>query len=312
MKIHFSKIIFLLFVFNAVHTTAQNPFWTDGTAFTVSEKQLEVSLFRPSKFGLTKRDEISANPVGIFVLPHVFYKRRWVKFALFERKFLVSSKHGLYYPRPALKLNDKLNFRFSEYTPSDSPIPVTIAIQNEIIVSHFLNEPSHCSPGDYLLTLRLGFKYAFKFSSYEHPLINQSILFRETLVLLPGFVWYTGIDIDGHMNRMFNYFGGLDYYAHGFIKHWSVEAKGGLMGYSGRKLSGFAGLKIGFSVIPDKNRFLIMPIAGLSYVLDMRTKTKHGKELFRNGVFKHDNSLERDDKYYEDAEKREALKDSIQ
>jgi hypothetical protein len=42
----------------------------------------------------------------------------------------------------------------------------------------------------------------------------------------------------------------------------------------------------------------------------MRLKKKWGNKLFKNG-FKHDKSLERDDKYYEMLEKRESLKDSI-
>jgi hypothetical protein len=310
------KALLILFFFSVLSGTykinAQNPLWTDGTAFTVQPKTLELSLFRPSKYGLTKKDELSAHPLGFFVMPHLFYKRRWIKFKVFKLKFMMSLRHGLYYPYFALKLNRRLSFGFSELIPTDAQIPHTLALQNEIIISHFLQDPSHCSPGNYLITGRLGFKYAFKFSPFEHPLIYQSILYRETVVFVPGLVWYTGVDLDGHLNFMFNYFADLDFYSYGFLKNWAIEGKLGIMGYRGKHLSAFAGLKLGFSTIPLRNRFLIMPIAGISYTLDFRKRTKHGTELFKNSPFKHDNSLERDDKYYEDIEKRENLTDTIQ
>ena len=309
------KTLLILFIlcsfFNINKLKGQNPLWTDGTAFTIQQKKLELSLFRPSKFGLTKKDEFSAHPVAFFVMPHVFYKRRWIKFKVFKLKFVMSSRHGLYYPYFALKLNRRLSFGFSQLVPEDAQIPHTLALQNEIIVSHFLKNPSHCSSGNYLITGRLGFKYAFKFSPFEHPLIYQSILYRETVVLVPGFVWYAGADLDGHLNYMFNYFVDLDFYSYEFIKNWAIESKLGIMGYRGEHLSAFAGVKLGFSTIPDRNRFLIMPIAGVSYNINFRKRTKHGTELFKKQIFKHDNSLERDDKYYEDLEKRENLTDSV-
>ena len=305
-------ILFILYsFFNTNELKGQNPLWTDGTAFTIQQKKLEISLFRPSKFGLTKKDEFSAHPVAFFVMPHVFYKRRWIKFKFLDRKFMLSSRHGIYYPTLALKLNNRLPFSFSQLTPDNDTIPHSLAFQSEVILSHFINDPSHCSSGDFLISGRLGFKYALKFNSLDHPLIYQSVLYRETAVLTPGFIWYAGVDLDGHLNYIFNYFADLDFYSYGFINNWSVEGKLGIMGYSGEHLSGFAGLKLGFSTIPDRNRFLIMPIAGVSYILDFRKKTKHGTELFKKSPFKHDNSLDRDDKYYDDLEKRQNLKDTI-
>jgi hypothetical protein len=310
LKKAYLVILFILSQIAGGH--AQNPIWSDGTAFTVSEKILELSVFRPAKFGITKKDEISAHPFAFFVIPHAFYKRRWLAFELWDLKFMMSSRHGLYYPHLALKLNRNLNFGFSELVPGDSLIPHVVALQNELIISHYLKEPTRCSLDNILITGRLGFKYGLKFSSYEHPLIYQSVLYRETAVLVPGFVWYAGVEVDGNLNFMFNYFADLDFYSYGFIKQWSIESKLGIMGYSGERLSGFAGLKLAFSNIPGRNRFLIMPIVDVSYRIDFGKKTNHGTKLFDKDVFKHDNSLDRNDQYYEDLEKREHLKDSIQ
>jgi len=307
--------ILILFLINVSISDSfgQNPLRTDGTAFTVPIKTLELSLFRPAKYGLTKKDEISAHPLAFFIMPHVFYKRKWIKFGLFNQRFLFSSRHGLYFPRFALKLSQRLPFNFTKFQPENANVPGVLALQNEIMLSHYLHEPDHCTAGDYLVTVRLGFKYGFKFSSFDEPLIYQSVLYRETAVLIPGFIWYAGAQLDGHINYTFNYFADLKYYAYGFINNYSVESKAGIYGYSGKHLSGFAGLKLAYSTIPDRNRFLIMPIAGISYFIDMRKRKKNGTDLFgRKKPFKHDNSLERDDKYYEDLEKRENLKDTIQ
>jgi hypothetical protein len=302
-------LFFLLAFFQEVKS--QNPLWTDGTAFTVAPKHLELSLFRPAKYGLDKKNEFSAHPIAFFNMPHLFYKRRWMKFYLFNLKFLMSSRHGIYYPHFTLKLNKRLGFGFSEFVPQDADIPHSLAFQNEIILSHFLEEPSHCSPGNYLITGRFGFKYALKFGPYEHPEIYQSILYRESVVFKPGLVWYVGADLDGYINFILNYFADLDFYSYGFINAWSIESKLGIMGYRGKRLSGFAGIKLAFSTIPDGNRFLILPITGFSYTIDLRNRKNHGTDLFEKEMFKHDKSLDRDDKYYEDLEKREELKDSV-
>ncbi len=293
---------------------AQNRLRTDGTAFTVPIKTLELSLFRPAKYGLTKKDELDAHPVGLFFMPHLFYKRKWVRFDLFAKHFMFSSRHGLYFPKFALNFNQqRLPFGFTKYQPENAKIPGVLAIQNEVLLSHFLQEPDHCSMGDYLLTAKLGFKYGFKFSDIDQPLIYQSVLYRETAVLIPGFVWYSDVQLDGHINFVFNYFADLKWYAYGFINNWSIESKAGIYGYSGKHLSGFAGLKFAYSTIPGGNRFLLMPIAGFSYFIDLRKRKKSGTDLFgKKKPFKHDKSLERDDKYYEDMEKRKNLKDTIQ
>lgn len=312
MKKTLSILLIIICSLSVTDIKGQNPLWTDGTAFTIPKNKLEINLFRPTKFGLTKKDELSAHPVGLFILPHFFYKRRWIKFTLFERNFMFSSRHGIYYPNLALKLNNRLPFNSTHTVPEEARIPHALAFQSEAILSHFFKEPSHCSSGDYLVTGRLGFKYALKFNSYDHPFIHQSVLYRESAVLQPGFIWFVGADLNGHLNHFLNYFADLDFYSYGFINDWSIESKLGVMGYSGEHLSGFAGLKLGYSTIPDRNRFLVMPIAGVSYTISVMKRKNHGLNLFKKLPFKHDNSLERDDEYYENLEKREKLKDTIQ
>ncbi len=310
----FITLIMVFAVFSGSPAQGQNPLRTDGTAHTVPAKLLELSLFRPSKYGITNKDELSLHPIGMFALPHVFYKRAWLKFDLFQRHFLFSSRHGLYYPQFALNINQKhLPFDFLKYEPEQAKAPSALAFQSEVLLSHYLHEPNHCSAGNYLITARMGFKYAARFNERDTVLIYRSILYRETAVLQPGLVWYVGGQLDGQINYTFNYFADLDFYSYGFIKDYAIEAKAGIYGYMGSHWSGFLGFKTGFSTIPDRNRFMILPVGGFSYFIDLKKRRKHGTDLFgRKKPFKHDNSLERDDKYYENLEKRKQLTDSIQ
>ena len=304
------KILFILLLALSFETgEAQNPLWTDGSAFTVPHKTLEVCLFRPAKYGLTKNSELSAHPVAFFALPHLFLKQKWTKFDVWIWTFYLSTRHGLYYPSLVLK---KANILKSDMLLS--PLfenTSVIAFQNELIISHLMDKQTHCTVADRMITGRLGLKYAFKSNDVATPVVLQSIFYRETMVFTPQYIWYAGLRFDAHLNMIFNYFADLNFYSVGFkTDYYSVESKAGIMGYSGRYLKGFAGIKTGFSTMPDKNRFLIMPIAGVSYTFSRKSKKKKELGLFRRKIFEYqDTSLDKDIEYM-DKDWREK-KDSI-
>jgi hypothetical protein len=64
----------------------------------ISEGELRVGLFSPSRYGITDNLEISAHPVAMFVAPNIGLKKSWVK-----EKFF-STEHRIIYPTPVLKL----------------------------------------------------------------------------------------------------------------------------------------------------------------------------------------------------------------
>ncbi len=299
-------IIILIFIVKSGQS--QNPIWTDGTAFTIAHKKVEISLFRPTKIGISRKSELSIHPLGAIVLPHLFHKRRWVKFRLFNGNYMLSSRHGVYFPSWALRLTRNLNI--FKLLPEDTQIPNSICFQNELILSRFLQEPSHCYPGDILLTGRIGCKYSFGWEESTPPIIYRSVLFRETMVVYPKLVWYVGVEIDGYLNYMFNYFADLDFYSVRLLDYWSVESKFGVMGYLGEHWSAFVGLKLAFSTMSDRNRFLFLPIAGVSYTFKYERKNKGRKGLFGRKMYKYQNSdLEGEIKYRKNPD---LGKDSIQ
>ena len=131
-------------------------------------------------------------------------KKMWIVKTVFHRKFLISSLHGIYYPTFQLKLAEK--WGPPNLFGTDTHFSPILAFRNELIISHFINEPSHCNAGNNLLTFRLGIKYSFTSKNSEPPIIERPILFRETMVFYPKPVWYAGIDLYATLNSMINYF----------------------------------------------------------------------------------------------------------
>lgn len=303
-------LLFFVIVFSSETGKSQNQLWTDGTAFIAPYKSMELCLFRPARYAFAKKAELAAHPLAFFVFPHLFLKKKWTEIEIFKKKLHISTRHGLYYP--AFVFNITRNFEHELLLPADtSNIFYVFGFQNELIISHLMDEQTQCKRADKIITGRLGLKYAFKNSESVTPVVLQSVLFRETMVFSPEFVWYLGLRFDARLNNTFNYFADLNFYSVGLaVDYFSVESKAGIMGYSGERLKGFAGIKTGFSTISDKNRFLIIPIAGFSYTFPV--KSKKGKELglFGRKMFKHkDTSIEGEIKYMDEDWK--SRKDSI-
>jgi hypothetical protein len=302
----FSKIlfryVFLTILFNnfGEKNFAQNPIWTVGTAITIPQNETEISLFRPARYGLTRRLELDAHPLDFFLMPQLFAKYMWAVKTVFHQKFLISSRHGIYYPTFQLRAAQK--YGPSNLFPESVHFSPVLAFQNEILISHYLTEPSHCNAGNNLLTLRLGFKYSFTSGQPERPIIQRPILFRETMVFYPKPVWYAGLDIDAALTEQFNYFADLDYYSVGLHwNYWSAEGKTGIMGYSGKNLSACIGVKFAYSKLPGISKFYIIPIADISYTFRLKKNKKKQTGLFnRKEGFKYESfDLKGDIQYYQ-------------
>lgn len=283
-KLFFQIVLFIIINFCiSVNINAQNPLWTTGTAITVRKNILELNIFEPARYGITKRWEVSSHPVGFFVMPHIFTKYMWTQKVLFKKKFIISSQHGFYYPTWALNL--VRNKGISDYLPLDTKIPHILAFRNELLISHYINEPNHCEAGNNLLTLRLGVKYSLTKGESTPPIIYQSILYRETMVFSPKPVIYLGVDLDATLNSMFNYFVDLEFHSIGFIpKYWAVESKAGIVGYTGKRVRAFVGAKFAYSKIPGDSKFSMIPIGDISW--SFRIKKNRAKEhgLFAPGI----------------------------
>ncbi len=283
-------IIFFLSIFSLV-STAQQPLWTSGTARVMPYKTAEISLLRPARYGITRKSEISAHPLAFFAFPHLFYKREWLKFKFLKRDILMSSRHGLYYPTIVENFIGSRNIL--NIYPENNSFSHALGIQNELLLGHYFQPPSHCQMGDKLLTLKTGIKYAFGTDSpYSTPAL-RAVLYRESMVFQPKLVSYIGIKYDAHLNDMFNYFAALDFYNIGKFEDGTIEIKLGITGYSGKHWSSFFGLKGGFTTMHTENRPYIYPVGDISYTFRAKNKRKKEMGLFGTEMFKYENQDER-------------------
>lgn len=293
------RALFLALVFLSLNfgpdVSAQNPIWTNGTAKTIAYRNVEISLLRPARLAVGRKSELAMHPIGTFALPHLFFKHEWFTFKFRKHTYLFSSRHGLYYPTVAERFAAKRPGLFKLFRPEDV-FNHALGFQNEILISRWLKPPSQCYPGNNLLTLKLGAKYSFGLEKPYSPAAPQVILYRETKVFEPKLVSYIGLGIDAHLNSTFNWFADLDFYNTGqFLEDFNIEAKAGIMGYSGRHWSALVGAKGGFASLGGDNRLFVFPVADIAYTFKRKGKRKKEMGLFGNEVFKYQDTSEEGD-----------------
>jgi len=248
--------------------------WTVGTAKTIPQGHLEISILRPARYGLTKSIELSAQPIIFPVFPNAQLKKNW-----YDGKFSIASVHGINYPSLFLKLakRDKPD----AIIPRDSVVPQLFMIKNEIIGSIMLKERTSCEAANYFLSVKIGTQFALKFGESTLPNIEKPILYPRTSIYHDTLLWYVGVDLDAHLNEMINYSVDIDFLSVGLkIGDWAIEHKGILMLKLTNSLVAMAGYKISYGTMPSKNKFGIYPIADISWTYRFKTVKSKQLDLF--------------------------------
>ena len=277
----FQKIIrpslILIFIFSHLQLSAQFELWTVGTGKTIHEGNLEVSIFRPARYGITRTLEVSAHPLAFFVLPHAQVKKNW-----YDREISVATIHGLNYPTIFLNIVRKRNNE--NLIPIDSVVPQLFAFKNEVIVSKMLKEATSCEAGNYLLSLKLGFQFALKFGNSTLPYIEKPIIFQRTSIYHDKLLWYVGADLDAHLNSFINYSVDVDFLSIGFdIEDWAIEHKGMIMWKFTNSLMALIGYKISYGTYHGNPGIGIYPMADISWTYKFKLKKEKQLNLFQNG-----------------------------
>ena len=272
-------ITILLFLFGSFNNYAQLEIWTVGTASTIPEGHLDVSVFRPARYGISKTFEVSAQPFIFAVLPNAQLKKTWYK-----KEIVLASVHGINYPTMFLNMVRKRDN--ADLIPIDSIVPQLFAIKNEIIVSKILKKATTCTAENYVLSLKLGFQFAFQFGDNTMPQIEKPILYPRTYIYHKEVLWYVGADIDGHLNSFINFSADLDFLSLGLgINDIAVEHKGMLMMSLTKSLMVLGGYKLSFGTYPSGARFAVYPIIDLSWKYIFKYRKAKQKDLFEEKMF---------------------------
>ncbi|MDF1546653.1 MAG: hypothetical protein P1P88_02450 [Bacteroidales bacterium] len=255
--------------------------WTVGTGKTIPQGHLEVSFFRPARYGITKTLEVSAQPISFFVFPNAQVKKTW-----YDREISVATVHGLNYPTWFLNMVRKRNN--PELIPIDSVVPQLFVFKNEVIASKMLKEATSCEAANYLLSLKLGFQFALKYKESTLPEIYKPIIYQRTSVYHDKLLWYVGADLDAHFNDFINYSVDIDFLSVGLgIDDWEIEHKGMIMWKLTNSLMAMVGYKFSFGSYQEGagSGFGIYPMADISWTYKFRKKKQEQLNLFKDGKY---------------------------
>ncbi|MFN8255343.1 MAG: hypothetical protein U0W24_06615 [Bacteroidales bacterium] len=273
---NFKFILFLIILFETTYSFSQIELLTVGTAKTIPKGHLEISLFRPARYGITKSLEVSAQPFAFPIFPNAQVKKNW-----YDKEFSIATFHGINYPTIALNMLRKRNKE--GWIPVDSTIPNAIIIKNGVIASKMLKEATSCEAANYLLSVKLGINFAVKFKDGTMPPIQKPIVYPRTSVLLDQPLWYAGVGLDAHLNSFLNYAVDLDFLSVGMaIDDWAIENQGLIMTKITNSLLLVAGYRLSFGTYPEGNKFGIYPLLDISWTYKFRNLKKDELDLFKN------------------------------
>ncbi len=280
MQTHFIKFITLIiFSIGSISLSAQYEIWTVGTASTIPEGHLDISVFRPARYGISKTLEVSAQPFAILILPNAQVKKTWYK-----KEFIFASVHGINYP--TMYLNKIRKGNKPDYIPVDSVVPQLFAIKNEVIVSKILKKATTCEAANYLLSLKLGVQLALQFGENTLPQIEKPIIYPRTYIYHNKVLWYVGADIDGHLNSFINFSFDVDFLSLGIaIDDYAIEHKGMLMMPLTESLMILGGYKISYGTYPSGANFAIYPMIDISWKYIFKQRKAKQKDLFKEKMF---------------------------
>lgn len=280
MRICFIKLIaIILLSLSSFGISAQYEIWTVGTARTIPEGHLDVSIFRLARYGISKTFEVSAHPFLFPVLPNGQVKKTWYK-----RDIVFASVHGVNYPTLFLNLVRKKDN--PELIPVDSVVPQLLAFKNELIVSKILKKATTCEAENFLLSLKLGVQFAFQFGESTLPLIEKPIFYPRTSIYHKKLLWYVGVDIDGHLNSFINFSADIDFLSVGLgIEDFAIEHKAMLMMSLTQSLMILGGYKLSYGTYPSGTKLGIYPMLDISWKYIFKKRKAKQLDLFKKKMF---------------------------
>ena len=287
-----NKILFIIFFFSiSFSTVAQNPIWTVGTAKTIKKNEINLNLLYFSKYGITETFEIQAKPLYWFKHPNFNVKKTWFTHKgqkhtnfLRSKSFVIGSIHGINYPTGTLRYVQKKQYR--NLIPLDAIIPPIFAFRNELLITTNLVRKSSCKKRNYILTFKIGTKFALKTGETTLPYFDNSLLYKETSIYHNKLLWYLGLDLDGKLTYYTNYNLDIDFFSIGLkTDYWAIEHKAIVYWRLGvKKRFRFAvGYKFSYSNFPVRTTGF-MPFADLSFIFSPRVND-HG-QLFKKNKHK--------------------------
>ncbi len=269
--------------------------WHTGTAGIIKNDGAELSLFNPSRIGLTKNTELLLSIGEEWILPNFGIKHHWAG----RKRFLLSSQHTLYYTWPLLKLLQSTGIK--DLIADSVKIGHGIAMRNEILFSWLINPQVAGCPdpaSEKILTFRGGVEfYAGQSMSLQpfdwfHSLYHTQIFDKKLL-------YYSGLQFDSYFSNRIHYSLNALFYNVDFSSDYSIEGNARFTYYISRRIGISASCKVAYMKINrleaikentennllfaynNKAKISVLPLLDVTFLIHPdRGEIRHG--LFKN------------------------------
>lgn len=114
--------------------------WSSETAYAATKKTGNVSIITPSRLGLGQGLELSTLLPANYWVPNLMLKKKH-----YNKKLLVSTRHGLYSATPGLLWAQKRGYQ--TIADSIAKVPGIVSLRNELIVSKPFGGDEICDSG---------------------------------------------------------------------------------------------------------------------------------------------------------------------
>jgi hypothetical protein len=224
--------------------------WSEGSAYILPKKRIELGLFQPLRYGQSERIEWSTHPIYFFIIPNLNIK--W--FHGFYDDVAIASRYSIYYPTMLLRTISREGT--GGIISPEFEIPQMIGFNGEALFSKRLYENT-------ILTAKLGLAFGVKFGGLdERTTIDLPLVYNRLAVFYHGYQLRGGVDLDGHLYKRWYYSLDMDYFYIPNIDHnKTFEHKGLLIWQKSEKTRLTIGYKLIYGEYPFASQWhLFIPL----------------------------------------------------
>lgn len=197
--------------------TEQSRIWSEGSAYILPVKRVELGLFQPLRYGQSEQFEWSTQPIFFFILPN--FNLKW--FHTFYKDIAIASQYGVYYP--TLVMRTLAREGTGGIISPEFDIPHMLGLSAEIIISKPLTD-------NILLSAKGGLALGVKSAGLdERTTIDLPLIYSRLAIFYHGYQLRSGLDLDGQFNDYWHYALDADFFYTPGVEHNSAFEHKGLL-----------------------------------------------------------------------------------
>jgi len=163
------------------------------TAILNDAKHLEIGLFQPIRYSITRNWEIATHPIAFFMSPNLQLKKAYKS----SSELSFASQHTIYYPTPLLKMISREGTGGIIAEEFKDDFPQMFSLYNGILISKQVNDK-------HLVTLKTGVKFAINSGDLDsRTSIDLPLVFQRLQVFHEGFGLQYGFNVVAHIKGNF-------------------------------------------------------------------------------------------------------------